>query len=85
MEYIEGDFPYEEIRDHNGDYFRSPDHAMTVTGLSENHIWSVTEGDEDVSVFLYGPSHHYINLIGYIATKEEHDGNTYYEEKIDMS
>lgn len=32
------------------------------------------------NVFVYGPSQHYIDVIGYIATKETHDGETYYTE-----
>ena len=82
---IQGDFPFEEIRDDvcggNGDYFDSPEEAMKATGYDRNKIWSVViSDDDDDGVTTYGPSHHYINVIGYIATKEAHDGNTIYEE-----
>ena len=83
MPFYQKDFPFDIIRDEicggNGDYFDSPKEAMLATGLSEKHIWSVVTGDED-NVWTYGPWHHYINVIGYIATKEAHDGDTYYEE-----
>jgi hypothetical protein len=73
----ETEFPFEEIKDINGNYFESATHALEH-GFDENQIWSVVEEND---TFIYGPSHHYINLIGYIATKEHHDGDTYYEEK----
>lgn len=70
-------FPFEEIRDDSGDYFSTAEEAMNRTGLEEDHIWSVMEED---GVFYYGPAHHYINVLGYIATNEVHDLDTYYEE-----
>lgn len=83
MPFYRQDFPFTEIRDDvwggHGDYFNSAEEAMLATGLSERHIWSVTPCDE-TNVCTYGPSRHYINVIGYIATKEVHDGATYYEE-----
>ena len=72
------EFPFDEIKDKHGDYFRTIDLAKTLTGYDESHIWSVTESD---GTWCYGPSHHYVNLIGYVVTHEAHDGNTYYEEK----
>jgi hypothetical protein len=78
---IQGDFPYEEIRQPNGDYF--PDwQAAKNAGFNDNQIWSVTdaEGDDGSEWIITGPPHHYINHIGHIATKEQHDDNTYYEE-----
>jgi hypothetical protein len=71
------EFPFEEIKDVNGDYFTSVTHALEH-GFDENQVWSVVIEDD---VWVYGPSHHYINLIGYIATEEHHDGDTYYEEQ----
>lgn len=77
----DGDFPFKEIRDHNGDFFNTRAQAMQETGYSEDHIWSILqEDDENNWYFTYGPSRHYVNLLGYIATKEKHDGNTYYTE-----
>ena len=74
----EQEFPFEEIRDEHGDYFLTVADAKKHSGYDESHIWSVTESD---GTWSYGPSEHYINLIGFIATHEAHDGNTYYEEK----
>ena len=76
----EEEFPFEEIRDKNGDYFSTVADAKKHTGYDESHIWSVTECE---NTWSYGPSHHYVNLIGYVVTHEAHDGNTYYEENFD--
>ena len=72
------DFPFEEIRNGyfggNGDLFDTVKDAMDA-GFELNQIWSVTEADD---VITYGPSHHYINRLGYVCTNERHDSNTYY-------
>ena len=82
---IEGDFPFQEIRDEvvggNGDYFDSWADAKKA-GFDDDQIWSVTHGDEDV--YSYGPPHHYVNLVGFIATNERHDGATYYIEDVSL-
>jgi hypothetical protein len=78
----QSDFPYEEIRDSNGDYFRSWKEAKE-TGHDDDQIWSVVEHDDGCGV-TYGPPHHWINILGFIATAERHDGETYYEEKWEM-
>ena len=80
------EFPFVEIRDDvleggNGDYFRSWQHTKDA-GFDDDQIWSVVHGDE-TDVYIYGPPHHYVNLVGFIATQERHDGNTYYEEPED--
>jgi hypothetical protein len=75
---IEEDFPFDEIRTESGDYFDSID-QVRAAGYADNQIWSVTEHD---NTWCYGPSHHWVNLIGYIATKETHDGNTYYFDHL---
>ena len=74
----EQEFPFDEIRDQHGDYFSTVADAKKHSGYDESHIWSVTECE---GAWSYGPSHHYVNLIGYIATHEAHDGNSYYEEE----
>ena len=74
----EDEFPFDEIRDEHGDYFMTIGDAKKHTGYDESHIWSVTECE---NAWSYGPSHHYVNLIGYVVTHEPHDGNTYYEEE----
>jgi hypothetical protein len=75
------DFPFEEIRDKpDGDYFLTAQECHERTGYGFEHIWSVTEGDDNE--YVYGPSQHYINKIGYVATEEVHDNDTYYIEKF---
>lgn len=71
------DFPFIEVRAKNEGYFETRIDAENA-GYNVNQIWSVAVSDE--MVFTYGPSHHYINVLGYIATEEPHDGDTYYEE-----
>lgn len=75
---IQGDFPFEEIRREDGDYFDSWREASEA-GYADDQIWSVVEGENDF-VYVYGPPHHTINVIGFIATHARHDGDTYYEE-----
>ena len=72
------EFPFEEIRTETGDYFGSIG-AAELRGYSQNQIWSVTECDNE---WCYGPPHHWVNLIGYVATEERHDNNTYYIETV---
>lgn len=71
------DFPFEEIRDANGDYFNKPSDAIAL-GYKLDQIWSVIE---EGGTYVYGPSYHFVNRIGFIATKETHDGDTYYVEE----
>ena len=72
----EAEFPFEEIRRPDGDYFFSWKEAKGA-GYDDDQIWSVTVHDE---CYCYGPPEHYANHLGHVATKERHDGNTYYEE-----
>lgn len=71
------DFPFEEIRREDGNYFNLVSDAIAA-GHTLDHIWSVTESEGTVT---YGPSRHYINRLGYIATAEAHDDDTYYHEE----
>ena len=73
---IYDEFPFDEIRRINDDYFNSWEEAKKQ-GYSDDQIWSITEDD---GTYCYGPPHHYINHIGHIATSERHDNNTYYIE-----
>ena len=89
-EYTNVEFPFEEIKD-NGDYFHSP-HDLRKLGYAESQIWSVVIGNDDELddggdrwlYITYGPSGHYVNVEGYFATKEHHDGHTYYQEALEM-
>ena len=69
------DFPFKEKRKESGDFFDTIEEVKAL-GYSEDQIWSVVCSDEDdTSTFVYGPSEHWVNRLGYIATKEKHDGN----------
>ena len=87
---IESDFPFAEIRRESGDMFSTAREAMNMTGYDEFHIWSVVDCDdeeyngEDFGFCVYGPLNHYVNVMGFIATKETHDGETYYTECYSM-
>jgi len=90
---IQAEFPFEEIRDDGtpeGDYFHRPN-QLRALGYADSQIWSVIEGDEitqedgrRLNFITYGPSGHYVNVIGYMATTEHHDGETYYEDSFLM-
>lgn len=77
------DFPFEEIRAEHGDLFATID-AAKEAGYDEDQIWSVTDADSDDpdvhSIWVYGPPRHYVNVLGYVCTRERHDDDTYYEE-----
>jgi len=79
------DFPYEEIRRPDGDYFQSWQEAKNA-GWDNDQIWSVTsaEGHDGSEWIITGPPHHYVNHIGHIASLERHDNNTYYEECLSV-
>jgi hypothetical protein len=71
------EFPFDEIRRQDGDHFNNIAECKKA-GFDEDQIWSLTL-EEDT--FCYGPSIHWINLIGYICTNERHDGQTYFMEE----
>jgi len=52
-------------------------------GWLETQIWSVVVHDDEDNTWTYGPTHHYVNVMHFTATKEHHDGNTYYHESGD--
>lgn len=70
------DFPFEIIKSPNEDYFANVAEAQAA-GFELNQIWSVVEVD---NTFTYGPAGHIFDVLGFIATKEKHDGETYYTE-----
>lgn len=74
------EFPHAEIRDDNGDYFNTVADAVKAGHPVEN-IWSVVEC---AGTITYGPSRHYINRLGYVATVFSHDGDTYYHEECEI-
>ena len=70
------EFPFNELRTPTGDYFSSR-LEMEIAGFQDSQMWSVVESDGQYS---FGPPHHIVNLLGYVATAEHHDGDTYYHE-----
>lgn len=82
---IKKEFPYEEIRkEPDGDYFDTEE-ELEAQGFAPEQIWAVMFNDDmynDSEWICYGPPHHYVNVIGYIATQERHDHDTYYFEEI---
>lgn len=79
---IKEDFPFEEIRTESGDFFHTLEEVKAL-GYAEDQIWSVVVAENDEGyTYNYGPCDHWINRLGYVATKEKHDGNTYYEETV---
>lgn len=81
LDWINAEFPFEEIRREDGNYFNSWPEAKAA-GYRDDQIWSICEND---GVWSYGPPHHYVNHIGHIATAESHDGKTYYVEELDLT
>ena len=77
------DFPFTELRTPTGDYYDAPADMMRA-GFVPSQMWSIveSEGADGSEWYVYGPSTHYINIIGYCATAEHHDGETYYHECI---
>jgi hypothetical protein len=73
------EFPFDEIKTPEGDYFASWQAAKDA-GFDDNQIWSVTEAE---GTYSYGPPHHYVNHVGHVATNERHDMETYYHEEPD--
>ena len=77
------DFPFEEHRiKTDSDLYTTVQEALD-DGWLETQIWSVVVSDDEDSTWTYGPNHHYVNVAGFTATKEHHDGDTYYHETFD--
>jgi len=51
-----------------------------VKRYDERYVWTIIEGDEGQWYLI--PGYHFINRIGYIITKQPHDGVC--DVKIDM-
>ena len=83
MAVYEQEFPFTELKTPTGDYYDNRI-EMERAGFQESQMWSITDADDDdgSEYYCYGPVDHYVNLIGYIATAEHHDGDTYYIECI---
>lgn len=77
------EFPFTELKRPDGEYYHAPD-EMLRAGFVPSQMWSIVEaeGVDGSEWYVTGPATHYCNLIGYVATAEHHDGNTYYHECI---
>ena len=64
------EFPYEEIRDEGGDYFDCWSDVRDA-GYDDDQIWCVTCADRVM---------HFINVLGYIATKDRSKPRETYSE-----
>lgn len=74
-------FPFEqELR--NGGFYETIKELKDL-GFGDDQIWSVCEVEQEDGSLWYvtGPSHHSLNLLGFIATFQRHDGLTYYYEQ----
>ena len=72
------EFPFNEIKRKDGDYFNTVKEAMTATGLDSSHVWVIIEsdtGNDNEYCYTTSPPHHYINKIGY---------ETYYNEIVNF-
>lgn len=65
------DFPYDEIKKENGDYFDSPAECYAA-GFERFQVWSVTvdDADDGATVFTYSGTIRRVNVLGYVCTRE---------------
>ena len=76
------ELPYEEIRAPDGNYFDYWGDVLAA-GYPENQVWCITIGDdEDGTWFCYDSEPHFVNVIGFIATKERAYHGECYEELL---
>ena len=80
------EFPYEEIRNARGDYFDSWDEVLAA-GYEETQIWCVTSGESEQgnwegTWFCYDNNPHFVNVLGFMATKEHAKPGEQYNELL---
>ena len=76
------EFPYEEIRRADGNYFDSWK-EVTTAGYADTQIWCVTTGDEEQGTwFCYENTRRFVDVLGFIATKEHAKPGECYEELV---
>jgi len=81
---MEGEFPYEEIKDADGNYFLHYEDVIAA-GYCEEQVWTVISTDNETGIyFTYDSRHRIVNVIGYIATEEEAVPGEYYEEFVEL-
>jgi hypothetical protein len=76
------DFPYDEIRRDDGNYFDSWK-EVKAAGYAKTQTWCITTGDSEHGTwFCYDSSPHFVNVMGYVATKEHAKPGECYEELL---
>ena len=81
---MEGEFPYEEIKDADGNYFLHYEDVIAA-GYCEEQVWTVISTDTANGIwFTYDSTPRIVNVIGYIATEEEAVPNECYEEFVEL-
>jgi len=82
---MDGEFPYEEIRDPNGDYFSTYQDVLDA-GFSDAQVWTVIITDEDHGMWItYDNGFRFVNVIGYVASKEEVTEDECYDEWVELN
>ncbi len=73
------DFPYEEVRDASGDYFRQWGDVARA-GFNDDQIWCVTYADEHNGTWIcHDSAPHFVNVLGFVGTKERSAPGERYE------
>ena len=81
---IEGAFPYEEIKDTDGNYFQRYQDVLDA-GFSDAQVWTVIVTDEDLGLWItYDNGYRFVNVLGYVASKEEVTAEECYEEWVEL-
>ena len=81
---MEDEFPYEEIRDPDGNYFLYYEDVIDA-GYCEEQVWTVVSTDTDEGIwFAYDSTRRIVNVLGYIATKEHAVPGECYEEFVEL-
>ena len=76
------EFPYEEIRRADGNYFDSWS-EVSDAGYSYRQTWCITSSDSEQGTwFCYDNAPHFVNVLGFIATNEHAKPGEYYEELL---
>lgn len=74
-------FPFTQLRKPDGSYYEAPD-EMVRAGFVPSQMWSITELEEDGLWWVFGPADVFVDIVGYVATAEHHDGQTKYLEQL---
>ena len=70
------EFPFDEIKRKDGDYFNTAQEAMTATGLDSSHVWVIIEsdtGNDNEYCYTTSPPHH-SHIADCVITKPRYRG-----------